>query len=85
MARTTSPGREMFTCTEPFVVFRDGIPDVFGPGRQVFADNPILKSHPANFVPSADRVEQMTAGPGELRAVAIPDKSEPETKETEDG
>ncbi len=83
MARTTSPGREMFTCTEPFVVFHDGIPDVFGPGRQVFSDNPILRSHPANFVPSADRVEQLTAGPGEVRAVVIPDKPAIETQEIE--
>jgi hypothetical protein len=82
MARSTSPGREVFQCIEPFVVFHDGVPDLYNQDRMVLSGDPILRSHPSHFVPAADRVEAMTAAPGERRQVAIPD---PEDKEPEDG
>lgn len=76
MPRT--PSREVFQCIEPFVVFHDGVPELYGQDRMVLADDPILKSHPRHFVPVADRVEAMTAAPGERRPIHIPEPEEPE-------
>lgn len=65
-------GRILFRCVEPFSIFHNGIPEVYGADREVFDDDPILRSHPAHFRPSAERVEAMTARPGEFRPIDIP-------------
>lgn len=64
--------RVLYQCVEPFAVFRDGIPEVYGADRMVLAGDPILKTHAHHFRLAADRVEAMTASPGERRPVAIP-------------
>lgn len=74
MPRTTS--REAFQCVEPFAVVRNGVPEVYGADRLVLAGDPILRSHPSHFRPVADRVEQATAAPGEVRPIVIPDQEE---------
>lgn len=83
MAPRTSRPREVFQCVEPFAIWRDGVPQSYGHDSQVLAEDPILKSHPRHFVPAADRVEAMTAAPGERRSVHIPDPDE--IKEPDDG
>jgi hypothetical protein len=74
MARNvqSSKDRTLYQCVEPFAVFRGGIPEVYGADRMVLAGDPILLSHPAHFRLAADRVEAMTASPGEMRPVSIP-------------
>lgn len=74
MARNAQPSKDrtLYQCVEPFAVFRDGIPEVYGADRMVLAGDPILKTHAAYFRPAADRVEAMTASPGEMRPVTIP-------------
>lgn len=83
------PTRELYECVEPFTpATRKGeAPQVFGIGRKVFGDDPILRTHRAFFVRAEDRVEQATAAPGERRNVTIPEPPEPEVdpdKETTD-
>ena len=80
MPRQSNP-RAVFACVEPFVIFRDGIPDVYAAGREVLGDDPILRTHGHAFVDVAARVEAATAAPGERRAVTIPDH----VKENSDG
>lgn len=65
--------RVLYQCVEPFAVWNGRIPDVYGQDRMVLADDPILRTHRAHFVAAADRVEQATSGPGERRAVFIPE------------
>ena len=67
MPRTArEPSRTVFECRESFAVFRGGIPDVFPAGRQVLADDPILRSHRPFFVEAADLVaDQSPTPPGD--------------------
>jgi hypothetical protein len=74
---TQTPGRVLYECVEPFAVFQDDIPEVYGNGRMVLADDPILRTHGPNFVPAADRVEQATHRPGEIRNTHIPSEVQP--------
>lgn len=67
-----SRDRTLYQCVEPFAVFHGRIPEVYGADRMVLADDPILRTHPSYFVPAADRVEAMTASPGEVRPINIP-------------
>ena len=95
MPRPPLRPRETFMCVEPFAIFRGGVPEVYGANRMVLADDPVLRSHPAHFVPVADRVEAMTASPGEFRPirVPVPPETQPaldvpaviETKEADNG
>lgn len=68
--------RQVYRCTEPFAIYRDGVPVVFGADQEVLDDDPILKTHRTHFEPAAARamrraqVEQTTAAPGEYRSVA---------------
>lgn len=59
------------TPVEPFAVEWDGIPQVFNPGRIFEPKHPLVSAFPDRFKPvepeSYDRVEQMTAAPGERR------------------
>lgn len=56
---------------QPFAVEWDGIPQVFNPGRIFEPAHPLVKAYPDRFVAveplPQDRIEQMTAEPGELR------------------
>lgn len=76
MARTRDEQQHIFRCIEPFAVHRGGVPEVFGHDREVFGDDPILKTHRQHFEPASARVtrragvEQATAAPGEYRTVA---------------
>lgn len=68
-----------FRVHEPFVVFHDGIPELFAEGRLVDSRNPIVNTHPQYLEPIDDVVERTTSAPGEKRHVPIP------TKEDNDG
>lgn len=68
--------RVTWRCTEPFCVFRDGVPEVYTSDQEVLDDDPILKTHRAYFEPAAARVlgrrvEQTTADPGVPRSVTL--------------
>lgn len=83
MARPREEQRQLFRCTNPFSVFRRGIPEVYGAGEEVLDDNPILKTHRDHFEPAAERVlrrtrvEQATAAPNELRRVTTVEQEPP--------
>ena len=85
--RVPADRRQLFRCINPFSVFRDGIPVVYGGQDEVLEGDPILATHPQYFEPAAERllrrlpVEQATAAPGELRAPVL---KQPFTKETTD-
>jgi hypothetical protein len=65
--------RTLYECVEPFSIWRNGIPEVYGAGRMVLAGDPILRTeNRTKFIPAADRVEAMSASPGEVRAITIP-------------
>lgn len=79
-ANSVNP-RAVYRCVEPFAVYRDGVPDVYGTDREVLGDDPILRTHGHAFVDVAARIEAATAAPGERRSVTIPDH----VKEPTDG
>lgn len=82
MARDTKD-RTVYRCVEPFAIFKDGRPEVYGEGVEVLDGDPILKTHRTHFEDSVSRVlrsrnvEQATAAPGERRTVTtIPQTTE---------
>lgn len=66
---------DVFRCKEPFVVFKNGVPDVYNDGHLVAGNDPILKTHRAYFevqtLGSGLRVETATAEPGERRTRTV--------------
>jgi hypothetical protein len=89
MARTSNT-RVVYECVDGFAVWTNGTPEVYSPGRQVFEDDRILRTHGQFFVSVverlADRVDTVTveaavAPPGSLRVATIPQ----EIKEPTDG
>jgi hypothetical protein len=42
---------QVWQVVEPFAVFEGRTPDVFGPGRMVGSDDPILRTHRQFFAP----------------------------------
>lgn len=74
-----APARTVYQCVQPFAVWRNGVPEVFGADRMVLADDPILRTHAAHFVEAASRIESATQRPGEKRMVQIPTGSQAES------
>ena len=81
MAKGQGGSSELWRCMSGFSIFKAGIPEVFPEGREVFGDDPILRTHRQYFEPAADRVarvsgrvqvEQATAAPGEYRTAVTP-------------
>ena len=68
--------RTLFECHEPFAIWVRGVPVMYGGGggiKNVAHDDPILRRYPQKFRPlMPDRVEAMSASPGEVRAITIP-------------
>jgi hypothetical protein len=83
--RSQPDQRHLLRCSDPFTVWKDGVPVVYSSDREIFEDDPILKTHRHHFEPASDRVlqrtrtETATASPGELRGPVLPPSTE--TKE----
>jgi hypothetical protein len=58
--------QQVWQVVEPFAVFKAGAPDIYSRDRMVRADDPILRSHRANFAPVSERVSEP------VRLVAAP-------------
>jgi hypothetical protein len=57
-----------------FAVYYDGVPRHIRRGDVVAGDDPILKTHAAQFQPVDSLIEKATAWPGERRAVRFPER-----------
>lgn len=50
----------VFQVVDPFVIFRSRVPEVYGTGRMVHSDDPILRTHRGHFAPISQRIAEQS-------------------------
>lgn len=50
----------VFQVVDPFVVFVGRVPEVYGAGRMVHSDDPILRTHRHSFAPISQRIAEQS-------------------------